>query len=62
MQETGLRLHVLNASSASEVDSAFAEIGSSNAKALLVGTDPALGSLFRDQIIAPAAAYEIPTI
>jgi putative tryptophan/tyrosine transport system substrate-binding protein len=62
MQKTGQRLHVLNASSASEVDSAFAEIGSSNAKALLVGTDPTLGSLFRDQIIALAARYKIPTM
>ena len=62
MQKTGQRLHVLNASSAGEVDSAFAEIGPSNAKALLVGTDPTLGFVFRDQIIALAARYKIPAM
>ena len=62
MQKTGQRLHVLNASSAGEVESAFAEIGSSNAKALLVGIDPTLGSVFRDQIIALAARYKMPTM
>ena len=62
MQKTGQRLHVLNANSAGEVESAFAEIGSSNAKALLVGIDPTLGSVFRDQIIALAARYKMPTM
>jgi putative ABC transport system substrate-binding protein len=61
-QKTGQRLHVLNASTAGEVESAFAEIGSSNAQALLVGIDPTLGSVFRDQIIALAARYKIPTM
>jgi putative ABC transport system substrate-binding protein len=62
MQKTGQHLHVFNASSAGEVEAAFAEIGSSNAKALLVGTDPTLGAVFRDQIIALAARYRIPTM
>ena len=62
MQRTGQRLHVLNASSAGEVETAFAEIGSSNAKALLVGIDPTLGAAFRDQIIVLAARYKLPTM
>jgi putative ABC transport system substrate-binding protein len=61
VQRTGQRLHVLNASSADEVETAFAEIGS-NTKALLVSIDPTLGSVFRDQIIALAARYKIPTM
>lgn len=62
VQKTGQRLHVLNASSADEVESVFAGIGSSSTKALLVGTDPTLGAVFRDQIIALAARYKIPTM
>ena len=61
-QKTGQRLHVFNASSADEVDSAFAEIGPSSAQALLVGTDPILGSLLLEQIITLAARYKIPAM
>jgi putative ABC transport system substrate-binding protein len=61
-QKTGRRLQVFNASSASEVDAAFAQIGASNAKALLVGVDPTLGFVFREQIIALAARYRIPAM
>ena len=53
---------MFNASSASEVDAAFAQIGASNAKALLVGVDPTLGFVFREQIIALAARYRIPAM
>ena len=62
MEKTGQRLIVLNASTPGEVDSAFAGIGTSNAKALLVGTDPTLGFTFRDQIIALAARYRVPAM
>ena len=62
MQKTGQRMIVLNASTPGEVDTAFVEIGKSNAKALLVGTDPTFGQAFRAQIIALAARYRIPTM
>jgi putative ABC transport system substrate-binding protein len=61
-QKTGQQLQVLKAGSASEIDAAFAEIGASNAKALLIGVDPTLGFVFREQIIALAARYRIPTM
>ena len=61
-QRRGQRLHVLMASSASEIDSAFASIGATNAKALMVSVDPALAVTFRDQIVALAARYKVPTI
>jgi putative ABC transport system substrate-binding protein len=55
------QLTVLYASSASEIDSAFAALVQQRAGALVVGTDPFFVSR-RDQIIALAARHAIPTI
>jgi len=62
IRRSGQRLHVLKASSASEIDSAFTSIGPTNAKALLVSVDPALAVTFRDQIVALAARYKVPAM
>ena len=56
-----LRLHVVNAGSTSEIEAAFATISQLKANALLVSTDPILGSS-RDQIAALSVRYRIPAI
>jgi putative tryptophan/tyrosine transport system substrate-binding protein len=61
-QTLGLQLHIINASSPSGIDEAFAEIGQSHVDALLVSTDPYLGFVGRDQIAALAIRYRIPAI
>jgi putative ABC transport system substrate-binding protein len=53
----GLNLNVVNASTEREVDAAFAELVKQEAAALLVATDPFLGS---ERIIALAVRYKIP--
>jgi putative tryptophan/tyrosine transport system substrate-binding protein len=58
----GLELKVVNASSASEIDAAFATIVQLNAQALMIGTDPGFGFLYRDQIVSLAARNKIPAI
>jgi putative ABC transport system substrate-binding protein len=54
----GLELHVLNASSDSEINTAFASLDQLRAGALLVGTDPFFFSR-RTQIVAEAARHSI---
>jgi putative ABC transport system substrate-binding protein len=57
----GLRLHIAKASTANELDDAFASMAQSKAGALMIATNP----LFigrRDQIVALAARYAIPAI
>jgi putative ABC transport system substrate-binding protein len=39
-QATGLRLHVLNASTAGEIDGAFAALGEARLEGLVVAADP----------------------
>jgi putative ABC transport system substrate-binding protein len=58
----GQQLQVVNASSAVELDAAFATIAQMNADAVLIGTDPGFGFIYRDQIVSLAARYKIPAI
>jgi putative ABC transport system substrate-binding protein len=51
-----------NASGAGEMDEAFATMDRSKVDLAIVGTDPTFGFLLRDQIIALAARYRIPTM
>ena len=55
-------LHVVEAEGGEEIDAAFAEVERQKVDALLVGTDPAYGLVFRDRIVALAARYRIPTL
>jgi putative tryptophan/tyrosine transport system substrate-binding protein len=55
------QLITARASSALEIDSAFATIAQQGAKALLVTQDPFFGS-HRNQLVALAARYKLPTI
>jgi putative tryptophan/tyrosine transport system substrate-binding protein len=55
----GLQLFVVTASTARDIDTAFASLISSRADALLVNTDAVLTSL-RQQIVALAARYSVP--
>jgi putative tryptophan/tyrosine transport system substrate-binding protein len=61
VRSLGLRLHVVNASTERELDTAFAAVAQNRADALIVPTDP----LFigrREQIVALAIHHAIPTI
>ena len=57
----GWQLHVIAASSASEIDAAFAVAKRQGANALMMGSDPFFRSRLK-QIIAQAAHHAIPTI
>jgi putative tryptophan/tyrosine transport system substrate-binding protein len=57
----GLVLHLLKASSAGDIDAAFATLGEYRAGALIVGVDPFFNSQ-RDQLIALAARDALPVI
>jgi len=57
----GLQLHVLKASSESEIDIAFAALAQLHAGALLVGNDGFFNSR-RDQFVALASRHGVPTI
>jgi putative tryptophan/tyrosine transport system substrate-binding protein len=57
----GLRLLILNASSQSDIGAAFATLVRERAGALVIGTE-SFFTAHRDQIIALAARYEVPTI
>ena len=57
----GWQLHVIAASSVSEIDAAFAAAKRQRANALMIGSDPFLHSR-RKQIVALAAHHAIPTI
>jgi putative tryptophan/tyrosine transport system substrate-binding protein len=57
----GLRLLILNASSASEIEEAFANIVAQRVGAFLLGTDPFFIS-GRDQLVTLASRYKIPAI
>jgi putative ABC transport system substrate-binding protein len=60
-QSLGLQLHVLPASSVSEIDGAFAKLVELRASALVVAGDPFLTSR-RAQIVALAARHAVPAI
>jgi putative ABC transport system substrate-binding protein len=57
----GLRLSILNASTEREIDAAFATLVDSHADGLIVAADPFFDTK-REQLVAPAAYYKIPTI
>ncbi len=57
----GLRLHVLKASSESEIDTAFASLVQLHAGALIVGADPFL-STRRERLVALASRHAVPAI
>jgi putative ABC transport system substrate-binding protein len=57
-----VRLRLLNASTAAEIDEAFAAMTVEKVDALLISTDPTLGLVFTKQIIGLAARSRIPTI
>src|SRR5215471_10816326 len=56
----GLKLHIYRATSEPELDAAFAEISQVRAGPVVVGADSFFITL-RDQIVALAARYNIPT-
>ena len=57
----GLQLHVLKASSESEIDTAFATLVQLHPGALVVGADPFL-STGREQLVALASRHAVPAI
>jgi len=57
----GVRLHILNATDEEEFEPAFASLTQLKAEALIVGTDPFFTSR-REQIVALASRYSVPTI
>jgi len=61
-QTLGLRLRVVDAGSAGEIDRAFETIAQAKVDALMVSTDPTLGNPYNEQIISLAARYKIPAI
>jgi putative ABC transport system substrate-binding protein len=61
-QTLGQRLHVLNVSTESEIDDAFAEMSRLKVGAFIVSTDPFFGFLGRDRLVTLAPRYKIPSI
>jgi putative ABC transport system substrate-binding protein len=57
----GLQVQVLNASTPSGIDTAFATLAQQRAGAVLIGVDPFLNGSF-NQLAALAARYGVPTI
>jgi putative ABC transport system substrate-binding protein len=57
----GIQINLLNASTESEIDTAFTTIVQERSGALIVGTDPLLLGQ-RDQLVRLAARYMLPTI
>jgi putative ABC transport system substrate-binding protein len=57
----GIQIHVLNASTESEIDAGFVALARQRADALFVAADPFLSSR-RDRIIALAARHGLPAI
>jgi ABC-type uncharacterized transport system substrate-binding protein len=57
----GLQLHVLKASSESEIDTAFASLVQLRAGALVLAADPFLSSR-REQLVALASRHAVPSI
>src|SRR3954468_11966775 len=57
----GVQLQVLKASTADEIDAAFAAVAQLRAGALVIGADPLFDTRVK-QLVAPAASHAIPTI
>jgi putative tryptophan/tyrosine transport system substrate-binding protein len=58
---TGQRIHILHASSESDIDAAFATVAQQQMGTLLIGGDPFFDSR-RNQLVALAARYRVPAI
>jgi putative ABC transport system substrate-binding protein len=56
-----VKLLILNASTENEIDAAFASAASAKADGLVISADPFFDTR-RDQLVAPAAHYRIPTV
>ena len=57
----GVQLHILKASTESEIDAAFATLVQLHAGALVVGADPFFNSR-REQLVALASRHAVPAI
>jgi ABC-type uncharacterized transport system substrate-binding protein len=58
----GQHIQIINASNAAEIEAAFAAIAQMNVDAMLIGTDPGFGFLYRKQIASLAARNKIPAM
>ena len=56
----GLRLHVIEATNAAELDEAFATMDRLKVDLVLIGVDPTFGFSLRDQIVALGQRYRLP--
>ena len=61
-QKLGLRLQIVNASTAAEIDAAFAALRDVKLDALIVSTDPLFGIAARDQILSLTKKLRLPAI
>jgi putative ABC transport system substrate-binding protein len=61
-QSLGLRIHVVDAGNEEEIDRAFATVDRRRLGVLIVTTDPLFSFSRRDQIVALAAQYRVPTV
>jgi len=61
-QVMGLRLRVVEAATADEIDAAFATIAPAKVDALVLTTDPTFGLIHTKQVIALTARYRLPSI
>jgi putative tryptophan/tyrosine transport system substrate-binding protein len=61
-QTLGQRLHVLNTSTQSEIDAAFATMSQLKVGAFVVSTDPFFGFVGRDRLVMQARSSKIPGI
>jgi putative ABC transport system substrate-binding protein len=58
----GLRLRIVEAGNADEIDAAFATMAQAKIDALVLTTDPTFGLIHTKQVIALTARYRIPSI
>lgn len=58
----GLRLRIVEAATAGEIDSAFETIAQAKVDAVVITTDPTFGLIHTKQILALTARYRIPSI
>jgi putative tryptophan/tyrosine transport system substrate-binding protein len=61
-QTLGQRLHVLNTSTESDIDAAFATMRKLKIGAFIVSTDPFFGFVGRDRLVMQTESYKIPGI
>jgi putative ABC transport system substrate-binding protein len=61
-QTLGQRLHVINTSTQSDIDAAFATMSQLKLGAFIVSTDPFFGFVGRDRLVMQAKSYRIPGI